>query len=68
MEEKKKLAFKTGITILIILGVLTIIEFTAAKLNFNWTGLLFGIAIIKAWFVLQNYMHLPRLFKEEEGH
>lgn len=66
MNKDKKQAFKLGLTVLIILAVLTVIEFTAATLNFNWGWLLFSIALIKAWFVIQNYMHLPRLFQNEE--
>ena len=68
MEEKKRSAYKVGVTVLVILAVLTVIEFTVASFNFNWTWLMFGIALLKAWFVVQNYMHLPRLFKQEEGH
>ena len=67
MDEKKKQAYKLGATVLIILAVLTALEFTVASFNFNWTWFLFGIAILKAWFVIRNYMHLPRLFNEEEG-
>ena len=68
MDEKKKQAYKLGVTVLIILAVLTMIEFTVASFKFNWTWLFFGIAILKAWFVIRNYMHLPRLFNEEEGY
>jgi len=68
MDKKKKNAFKLGITVLIILAILTAIEFTVASFKFNWAWLMFGIAILKAYFVVTNYMHLPRLFTEEEGH
>lgn len=68
MDEKKKLAYKLGVTVLIILAVLTAIEFALASIQINWVWLFFGIAILKAWFVVRNYMHLPRLFNEEEGH
>ena len=68
MDEKKKAAFKLGVTVLIILAVLTVIEFTVASFKFNWAWLMFGIAILKAWFVVTNYMHIGRVFSNEEGH
>ena len=68
MEEKKKNAYKLGVTVLVILAILTAIEFAVASFKFNWAWLMFGIAILKAWFVVQNYMHFPRLFGKEEGH
>jgi hypothetical protein len=66
MNQKKKQSYRLGIIVLMILAVLTVIEFSVAAVNFNWSWLMFSIAILKAWFVIQHYMHLPRLFKEEE--
>ena len=68
MDKNKKQSYKLGWTVLIILAVLTGIEFLIASVNVPWTWILFLIAILKAWFVIQNYMHLPRLFKDEEVH
>ncbi|MCJ7703795.1 MAG: cytochrome C oxidase subunit IV family protein [Anaerolineales bacterium] len=68
MDKNKKQSYKLGLTVLIILAVLTGIEFLIASVNVPWTRILYLITILKAWFVIQNYMHLPRLFKEEEGH
>lgn len=68
MDEKKKATFKLGLTIMGILAVLTVIEFAFASINDKWTWILFFIAILKAWFVIQHYMHLPRLFSGEKGH
>jgi len=68
MDDKKKKALKFGVTVFVILAVLTLGEYWVATVNFQWWYLLVGIAIIKAWLVIQHYMHLPRLFSEEEKH
>jgi hypothetical protein len=66
MEGKFKPTYKSGLIILIILAVLTAIEFALAA-TLPWAWILFLIALLKAWFVIQHYMHLPRLFKSERG-
>ena len=68
MDEKKKQALQFGIYVFIVLAVLTIGEFWLGVVNAPWTAIFFGIALLKAWFVVQHYMHLPRLFNEEEEH
>jgi len=68
MDDKKKGALKFGVYVFIILAVLTIVEFWIATSSLPWWYILVGIAILKAWFVVQHYMHLPRLFSEEEEH
>ena len=66
MEGKLKPAYKSGLTIFILLAVLTVVEFALAT-TLPWAWILFLIALLKAWFVIQHYMHLPRLFKPEQG-
>ena len=68
--DKKKEALKFGVYVFIILAVLTLGEYWVAIANSSWWYALVGIALLKAWFVLQHYMHLPRLFNdnEEEKH
>jgi len=68
MDDKKKKALKFGVTVFVILAVLTLGEYWVATVNFQWWYLLVGITIIKTWLVVQHYMHLPRLFSEEEKH
>ncbi len=68
MDDKKKQALKFGVYVFIILTVLTIGEYWIAVSGLPWWAALYGIAILKAWFVIQHYMHLPRLFNEEEKH
>jgi len=68
MDDTKKQALKFGVYVFIILAVLTIGEYFIAVAGLPWWTALYGIAILKAWFVIQHYMHLPRLFGEEEKH
>ena len=65
-ETKKKEAYKIGISVLILLAVLTIGEFGIGAVASVWWAPLVGIAIIKAYFVVRDYMHIGRLFAGEE--
>ena len=67
MSQNKKQTYKLGLIVLIVLGVLTAIEFGVGAAHIPWVWIFFLLALIKAWFVLQYYMHLPRLFKAEQG-
>lgn len=66
-DAKKATELRLGVNILVILAVLTVVEFVVALAAQIWEVLIV-IALIKAALVLQNYMHLPRLFSEEGGH
>ena len=68
MNEKKKAAYRLGVMVLIGLAVLTIIEFYVALLPSGAITALFIIALIKAWAILQYFMHIKNLWAEEEGH
>lgn len=68
-ETKKKAALRAGSIILVILAVLTAIEFVFGSLAGGWWAPLLLLALVKAFFVIRDYMHLPRLFAaEEENH
>lgn len=64
MNEKKAAAYRLGYITLAILAVLTIIEFFAA-IYLGSLVFLFIIAIIKAAVIIQNFMHISRLWREE---
>jgi len=64
IDEKKAAAYRVGMAVMILLIVLTIGEFFIGKIAIGWTWPLWGIAIIKAFFIVRDYMHLPRLFEE----
>lgn len=68
MEEKKKKAYQIGVFVFILLAVLTAGEFWLALVGAPWWTVFWLIALLKAWFVVQNYMHLPRVFAGGEDH
>lgn len=60
---------KMGTYVFIALALLTAVEFAVAALALTWWSVFIIIAIIKAWLVIQYYMHFSRLFTEETvGH
>ena len=69
MEAKRKNLYRTGLVVMIILGVLTAFEFFLGVLSSAlWLPLLL-IALVKALFVLRDYMHIGLLFAgDEEEH
>jgi hypothetical protein len=69
LVAKKKEAWQIGLAVFILLLALTIGEFFVGYIAVTWWFILMGIAILKAFFVVRDYMHLPRLFKgDEEEH
>jgi len=68
MEEKKKEAFRVGLGVLILLAVFTLGEYWIGAVAPVWAVPLILIAILKAFLVVRDYMHLPRLFAGEEVH
>jgi hypothetical protein len=67
MEAKKLEAFRVGAGVLILLAVMTIGEFWIGAVASAWWAPLLSIAVLKAFFVMRDYMHLPRLFASEEA-
>ena len=67
MEEEKNTAYELAGTVLLGLGVLT-----AAEYAFGVSGVsivaLFIIALIKGGMILNYFMHVTRLWSDEEGH
>jgi len=68
MDEKKQEAFRLGVSVIILLGALTIGEYWLGALASLWWAPILGVALLKAFFVVRDYMHLPRLFAGEETH
>lgn len=64
MEENRAAAYRLGVVTLLIIGVLTIAEFFVA-VYLGSTVLLLIIALIKAAIIVQNFMHISRLWREE---
>jgi hypothetical protein len=65
-EIKKKEAYQKGIAIIIFLAVLSVIEFTIGMLASAWWVPLLLIAVVKAFFVVRDYMHIGRVFAGDE--
>ena len=65
-EIKKKEAYQKGIAIIIFLAVLSVIEFTIGMLASAWWVPLMLIALIKAFFVVRDYMHIGHVFAGDE--
>jgi hypothetical protein len=66
MEEKKLEAFRVGTGVFILLGVLTLGEFWLGAVASYWWAPLIGVAVLKAFFVMRDYMHVGRLFASDE--
>ncbi len=64
MNDKKAAAYRLGIISLVILGVLTAVEYFVA-VYMDSLVLLFIIALVKAAVIIQNFMHISRLWREE---
>jgi cytochrome c oxidase subunit 4 len=67
MSNRKSAAFRLSVTVALVLAVLTVVEYYAA-LHFPSTVVLFLLAMFKAVAVLNYFMHVSRLWKQEEGH
>lgn len=66
-KKTKAAAFRTSITVALVLAVLTAIEYFVA-LSFPFASILLLLGLFKAFFVVNNYMHISRLWSPEEGH
>ena len=64
LENRKAAAYRLGLITLIILAVLTVAEYFVSI----YTGsliLLMIIALLKAAIIVNNFMHITRLWREE---
>ena len=66
MEERKKAEYRRNLFVFIALAVLTLVEFIIAINLANPAVPLVIIALIKAGLIVQFFMHIYRLWREEE--
>lgn len=66
LEESKKKAFSIGTVVLMMLAVLTVGEYMIGSIASTWFAALMFVALIKAFFVVRDYMHIGRVFEEEQ--
>ncbi|KAA3662638.1 MAG: hypothetical protein DWQ04_12930 [Chloroflexi bacterium] len=62
--ELKSAAYRRGVYVFVALFVLTLIEYFVA-ISINSVVLLFIIALLKAAAIVQYFMHVYRLWREE---
>ena len=62
--ELKSTAYRRGVNVFVVLAVLTAVEYAVA-LSLHSTVLLFIIALLKAAAIVQYFMHVYRLWREE---
>lgn len=67
MSEKRSAAYRTSVMVGVVLAILTIVEYFAA-IYMPSTVVLFLLALFKAVAVLNYFMHVSRLWRQEEGH
>ena len=72
MNEKRSAAYRSTIAVGLVLAVLTVVEYFAAvymaEMQIDSTAVLFLLALFKAVAVLNYFMHVSRLWRQEEGH
>jgi hypothetical protein len=66
MEESKRQAYRIGVTVFLLLAVLTVGEYFIGAVAWAWWAPLLGIALLKAFLIVRDYMHIGRVFAAEE--
>ena len=66
MDTGRRAAYRRGVYVLVGLAVLTAVEFGVAILLEGSAALLFILALAKAGAIIQYYMHLNKVWGEEE--
>ncbi len=66
-KKTKSAKIRTSLTVAAVLAALTIIEYFVA-LVYSGAALLLLLGLVKAYFVVNFYMHISRLWAPEEGH
>lgn len=67
MDAKKAAAYRLGVQTFAILMVLTLVEYVLGTLPNPSAVFLLIIGLIKAALIVNNFMHMTRLWREE-GH
>ena len=66
MDEKKNELYRKGIAIIILLFFLTLAEYWIGVVAYAWGAVILAISLLKAFFVVRDYMHIGRLFASDE--
>jgi len=65
-QSQKTEAFLIGIVVMVLLAGLTLGEFIFGLVAPTMAAVFLIVALLKAYFVLRDYMHFDRLFSDEE--
>ena len=65
MNEAKSAAYRQILLVFLALAVLTAVEFVVSR-QFNSTVILVLIALIKSGLIVNFFMHVYRLWREEK--
>ncbi|MCA9936481.1 MAG: hypothetical protein H6662_04875 [Ardenticatenaceae bacterium] len=63
-NEKKAAVYRLGVITLLVLAVLTAVEYVIGVTSGS-AVLLFILGLLKAAIIVQNFMHIARLWQEE---
>lgn len=66
IEQRKNEAFRKGVVIFILLATLTVGEYFIGAVAHVWWAPLLTVALIKAYLIVRDYMHVGRLFAGDE--
>jgi TM2 domain-containing membrane protein YozV len=69
LEQQKNDKYMIGITVMVILLVMTIGEFMLGEVGASsngWIWVLILIGVFKAYMVVREYMHIGRVFSPDE--
>lgn len=66
LTAKRKAAYRLGVLVLLVLAVLTIVEFFAAAIGS--TVLMFIFILFKGAAITYFFMHISALWRREEAH
>jgi hypothetical protein len=66
-EEQKTMALQVGVTVLILLAAMTIGEYFIGLFAPYWWAPLMAIALLKAFYIVRDYMHIGRVFAGDEA-
>lgn len=68
-QTPKKADYSINILVTIVLTILTIGEFYLGVISTTTiAGLMIGIGLLKAFFIVRDFMHIGRVFSGEEEH
>lgn len=69
-ENTKKPDYSVNQMVMIILAVITLGEFILGVIaKSSLSSIFIGMGVLKAWFIVVNYMNIGRLFQnDEESH